>query len=154
MSSLPKHIVDTVRAKFEQAPHAAQFKMQCVPDDATLFKLQRMASGDCVICKRQHNNDNAYLRLTRSGALFFHCRRAPGRAGIELFKQDMSLAVGIGAAPWNHIPLHASIMDITDDARCLTYRHLAPQLKSLELGQGMLDICEQQPPSLLICGAK
>ncbi|GJJ75201.1 hypothetical protein EMPS_07559 [Entomortierella parvispora] len=137
VSSLPKHIVDAVRAKFEQTPHAAQFEMQCIPDRAMIFKLQRKTPGDCVVCDRKHEHENAYLKLTRSGAIFFHCHRAEGLKGLELFKQDISLASGIETS--SAVPRGLSCADIKDDARYLTYRLLSP-----------LPGDSQQPPSLLI----
>ncbi|KAF9900625.1 hypothetical protein EC991_007071, partial [Linnemannia zychae] len=47
-SCSPKYIVDAVRAKFEQTPHAAQFfDMQCVADRAMIFRLDRKIKGFC-----------------------------------------------------------------------------------------------------------
>ncbi|KAG0376617.1 hypothetical protein BGX24_007475 [Mortierella sp. AD032] len=47
-------------------------------------------------------------------------------------------------------PHGLSHVDILDDARFLTHHNLAPPLGHLQLGHGKLEICEQQPPSLLI----
>ncbi|KAF9908672.1 hypothetical protein EC991_009600 [Linnemannia zychae] len=69
-SSLPKHIVDAVRAKFEQTPYATQFfEMQCYTNRPMDFELRRQVKGHCVVCDREHDRDNAYLRLAESGAV-------------------------------------------------------------------------------------
>jgi hypothetical protein len=149
-SSLPRHIVDAVRAKFMQTPHATQFfDIQCVADCAMIFGLDRKAEGFCVVCKREHSRKNAYLELKKPGAIFMHCHRATdsARTSIELYKEDFVLAVDIKVAMTTQVPYGLPHADILDDAHFLTHNelHLAPPLESLKLGQGKLDIQEQQP---------
>ncbi|KAI1293446.1 hypothetical protein EDD11_008363 [Mortierella claussenii] len=75
-SSLPKHIVDTMRANFEQTPHATQFfEMHCYADRPMDFDLRRNVRGHCVVCEREHDRENAYLRLADSGTVFLNCYR-------------------------------------------------------------------------------
>ncbi|KAF8923776.1 hypothetical protein BGZ58_002534 [Dissophora ornata] len=149
-SSLPEWIVDAVRAKFMRTPYAAQFEMQCVTDRALIFKLERKAPGRCVVCNRDHDRENAFLKLTESGAVFLHCHRSSDLAGVEVCKRDCALEIGILTAESPHAPPGLVQADITDDARYLTHRHLAPQPEPLKLGRGKLEVCGQQPPSLLI----
>ncbi|KAF8932655.1 hypothetical protein BGZ47_011263, partial [Haplosporangium gracile] len=81
-SCLPKYIVNAVRAKFEQTPHAAQFfDMHCIADRAMIFRLDRKIKGFCEVCKREHSRENAYLELAESGAIFLNCHRSnsPGK---------------------------------------------------------------------------
>ncbi|KAF9899957.1 hypothetical protein EC991_008115 [Linnemannia zychae] len=81
-SSLPKHIVDAVRDKFEQTPHATQFfEMQCYADRPMDFELLRKVRGHCVVCEREHDRENAYLRLAECGAIYLKCYRSssPGK---------------------------------------------------------------------------
>lgn len=73
-SSLPKHIVDAVTAKFEQTEHAVQFfEMQVYIDRPMDFHLERKVQGYCIVCERGHDRENAFLRFVRSGAIFLHC---------------------------------------------------------------------------------
>ncbi|KAF9083814.1 hypothetical protein BGX23_011090 [Mortierella sp. AD031] len=149
-SAMPQQLVDTVKAKFIQTPQATQFEMHCKQDCAMIFRLERKAEGLCIVCKREHSRDNAYLRLAESGAIFFHCYRSTSLAGVEVCKRDFALAVDIEVAmalQTSHGLTHA---DILDDARFLTWHHLAPPPEHLQLGHGKLEIRGQQPPSLLV----
>ena len=90
-----------------------------------IFRLEREAEGLCIVCKREHSRDNAYLRLTESDAIFFHCRRSTSLAGVEVCKRDFALVVDIEAATAFQTPhglIHANILD---DARFLTQDRLA-----------------------------
>lgn len=150
-SSMPQQLVDTVKAKFMQTPHAIQFEMHSKQDCAMIFRLDRKAEGHCIICKREHDRDNAYLSLAKSGAIFFHCRRPTNPGGVEVCKRDFALAVDIEAAMALQTPHGLTRADILEDTQFLTWHHLAP-LKQLQLGHGKLETHGQQPPSLLIRG--
>ncbi|KAG0285367.1 hypothetical protein BGZ97_007830 [Linnemannia gamsii] len=149
-STMPQQLVDTVRAKFMQMPQATQFKMHCKQDCAMIFRLERISDGLCIVCKREHTRDNAYLRLAESGAIFFHCRRSCSPVGVEVRKRDLALAVDIEVAMALQTPRELTNVDILDDARFMPQDHLAPPSGHLQLGQGNLEIHRQQPPSLLI----
>ncbi|KAK3809698.1 MAG: origin of replication binding protein-domain-containing protein [Linnemannia elongata] len=150
-SSLPKYIVDAVRAKFEQTPYAAQFfEMQCYADRPMDFELRRRVQGPCAVCEREHGRENAYLRLAESGAIYLKCYRSTSPAGVEVCKRDLALAVDIEVAMALQTPHGLTHADILDDARFLTWHHLAPSPEHLQLGQGKLEIRGHQPPSLLI----
>ncbi|KAF9137686.1 hypothetical protein BG015_002644 [Linnemannia schmuckeri] len=149
-SCLPKHIVDAVRAKFEQTPHAAQFfEMQCYADRPMDFELLRKVQGHCVVCEREHDRENAYLRLAESGAIYLKCYRSSS-PGKEVYKRDYALAVEIEAAMALQARHGLTHVDISDDARCLTHFHLAPPHEPLKLEHGKLVKNVSQPPSLLI----
>ncbi|KAK3837960.1 MAG: origin of replication binding protein-domain-containing protein [Linnemannia elongata] len=151
-SSLPKHILDAVGAKFEQTPHATQFfEMQCYADRPMDFELLRKVQGHCVVCEREHGRENAYLRLAESGAIYLKYYRSSS-PGKEVCKCGFALAVEIEAAMALQTPRGLTYADILDDARFLTQDHLAPPPGHLQLGQGNLEIHRQQPPSLLIRG--
>ncbi|KAK3832366.1 MAG: hypothetical protein J3R72DRAFT_515406 [Linnemannia gamsii] len=138
-SCLPKHIVDAVRAKFEQTPHAAQFfDMQCVADRAMISRLDRKIKGFCEVCKRGHSRENAYLELAESGAIFLNCHRS-NSPGKQVCKRDFAFAVEIKAAAALQTPHGLTRADILEDTRFLTWRHL---------NSCILDT----PPSLLIRG--
>ncbi|KAK3834994.1 MAG: origin of replication binding protein-domain-containing protein [Linnemannia gamsii] len=94
-STMPQQLVDTVKAKFMQTPQATQFEMHCKQDCAMIFRLERKAEGHCIICKREHGRENAYLSLAKSGAIFFHCHRSCSPAGVEVCKRNLALAVEI-----------------------------------------------------------
>ncbi|KAF8930929.1 hypothetical protein BGZ47_000324 [Haplosporangium gracile] len=139
-SSLPKHIVDAVRAKFEQTPYATQFfEMQCYTNRPMDFELLRKVQGHYVVCGREHSRDNAYLRLADG----------PGK---EVCKRDFALAVAIEAAIALQTPRELTNVDFFDDARFLPHDRVAPPPGHLQLGQGNLEIQREQPPSLLIRG--
>ncbi|KAF9544600.1 hypothetical protein EC957_011815 [Mortierella hygrophila] len=149
-SCLPKHIVDAVRAKFEQTPHAAQFfEMQCYADSPMDFELLRKVQGHCVVCEREHDRENAYLRLAESGAIYLKCYRSSS-PGKEVCKRDFALAVEIEAAMALQARHGLTHVDIPDDARFLTHFHLAPPHEPLKLEHGKLVKNVSQPPSLLI----
>jgi hypothetical protein len=133
-SNMPKYIVDAVRAKFMQTPHATQFEMQCKQDRAMIFKLQRKCQGQCVICEREHSRDNAYLKLAISGAIFLHCHRSIS-LGVEVCKPDLALAIQI-ISQTPHKPLHADTV------------YNEQYLRHSMLGQGKFDPGKQ--PSLII----
>ncbi|KAK3814855.1 MAG: hypothetical protein JOS17DRAFT_839563 [Linnemannia elongata] len=141
-SAMPQQLVDTVKAKFMQTPQATQFEMHCKQDCAMIFGL-------CIVCKREHSRDIAYLRLTESGVIFFHCRRSTSLAGVEVCKRDFALAVDIEAVMALQTPHGLTHVDILDDARFLTQDRLAPP-EHLQLGHGKFEVHEQQPRSLLI----
>ncbi|KAF9535963.1 hypothetical protein EC957_001246, partial [Mortierella hygrophila] len=111
-SSMPQQLVDTVKAKFLQTPQATQFEMHCKQDRAMIFRLDRKAKGHCIDCKKEHDRDNAYLSLARSGAIFFHCRRSRRPAGVEVCKRDFVLAVDIEAAMALQTPRELTRADI------------------------------------------
>ncbi|KAF8930214.1 hypothetical protein BGZ47_000693 [Haplosporangium gracile] len=149
-SCLPKHIVDAVRAKFEQTPHAAQFfKMQCYADRPMDFELLRIVHGHCVVCEREHDRENAYLRLAESGTIYLKCYRSSS-PGKKVCKRDFALAVKIEAAMALQAHHGLTHVDIPDDARFLTHFHLAPPHEPLKLEHGKLVKNVSQPPSLLI----
>ncbi|KAF8928767.1 hypothetical protein BGZ47_001449, partial [Haplosporangium gracile] len=151
-SSLPKHILDAVRAKFEQTPHAIQFfEMQCYSDRPMDFELLRKVQGHCVVCEREHSRENAYLRLAETGAIYLKCYRSSS-PGKEVCKRDFALAVAIEAAMALQMPRELTDADILEDTRFLTWQHLGP-LKQLQLGHGKLETHGPQPRSLLIKGA-
>ncbi|KAF8922966.1 hypothetical protein BGZ58_003531, partial [Dissophora ornata] len=148
-SSLPKHIVDAVRAKFMQTSQAAQFKMRCVVDaQRTKFELDRVAPGHCVKCKRVHDKENAFLILSESGTIFLHCYRSTQK-GVSICNISVEVEADVALQTPHAAKIHA---DITDDARYLTHFpwSLAPQLEPLELEDGKLTKTIEQPPSLLI----
>ncbi|KAF9345766.1 hypothetical protein BGX26_002765 [Mortierella sp. AD094] len=72
--SLPQSIVDAVHSlfiEFERGAvqneliklgHVGQYKMQ-YDNNGTIFKLQRDHGGHCVLCKRENECDNGYLKL-------------------------------------------------------------------------------------------
>lgn len=47
--------------------------------------LNRTRSAMCGICKRSHDNDNAYITIADDGSLWFHCYRMPGKKNGQLF---------------------------------------------------------------------
>ncbi|KAF9176366.1 hypothetical protein BGZ50_000910, partial [Haplosporangium sp. Z 11] len=126
-SSMPKYIVDAVRAKFEKTLQATQFfEMQCVADRAMIFELRRKVQGHCSLQKRAHPE------------------------GVPVCKRDFALAVDIEVAAALQTHHGLSHADITDDARYLTSFHLAPPLEPLKLEHSKLVKNVNQPPSLLI----
>ncbi|KAG0059607.1 hypothetical protein BGZ90_004404 [Linnemannia elongata] len=149
-SCLPKHIVGAVRAKFEKTPHAAQFfEMQCYADRPMDFELLRKVQGHCVVCEREHDRENAYLRLAESGAIYLKYYRSSS-PGKEVYKRDFALTVKIEAAMALQARHGLTHVDISDDARFLTHFHLAPPHEPLKLEHGKLVKNFSQPPSLLI----
>jgi hypothetical protein len=146
---MPQQLVDTVEAKFMQMPQTTQFKMHCKQDCAMIFRLERKAEGHCIICKRVHGRENAYLSLAESGAIFFHCRRSTSLVGVEVCKRDFALAVDIEVAVALQTSHGLTCADILEYTRFLTWHHLALS-EYLQLGHGKLETHGQQPPSLLI----
>jgi len=41
----------------------------------SMILLKRKKAARCDLCERIHENENAYLRVTQHGEVFFHCRR-------------------------------------------------------------------------------
>ncbi|KAF9407786.1 hypothetical protein BGZ94_002559 [Podila epigama] len=151
-SDAPEHIVDAVRAKFIQTPHASQFELKCGIDSQGIrLDLRRTVSGHCVVCKREHNRENGFLSINQFDAISLHCYRSSSpEKGVEVCSRDFAVAVAIEAAIALQTNRGLSNIDITDDACFLTDYHLAPELKLLKLGRGKLVKSANQPPSLLI----
>lgn len=66
---------DIIHEIFNRSVYTDQYIL-ADSNNKTIFRLQRIKKGYCAICKREHNSDNAYLTLSRSGTVYFNCYRA------------------------------------------------------------------------------
>jgi len=87
-----------------------------------IIRLTRVSAGYCCICKREHDNENAYMRLNADGRLLFGCHRMGGKGCIQIGYLSGSENVKKSTAPCTQeVKLAKSIMrldDLVSKARC------------------------------------
>ncbi|KAF9149767.1 hypothetical protein BGX20_005901, partial [Mortierella sp. AD010] len=100
--SLLQHVFDAVHNIFTEFEHDTVQNKSIKPEDIgqymmqysnydMVFKLQRDHVGHCMMCKREHESDNGYLRLSEAtGEIDLCCYRWPrclrGRLGFTNYK--------------------------------------------------------------------
>ena len=89
-SDTPRYPVDKDFAKEQLHPDRAKEAMKLCPGPFRLSKvidnmiiLKRLKPSLCPTCQRNHEHENPYLTVSRSGSVFFHCRRTPGGQTVE-----------------------------------------------------------------------
>ncbi|KAG0003472.1 hypothetical protein BGZ79_000806, partial [Entomortierella chlamydospora] len=138
--------------------HVGQYNMQ-YDNNGMIFRLQRDHAGHCVLCKREHECDNGYLKLQITNCeVFLHCYRALDTKGMSIGRLPFESVVGAMTAVASQTPstvLHADTS--------YSYRHimgeetpmdefLAPPLEPLKFGNGKFEITRKHPPSIMLRG--
>lgn len=55
----------------------------------SLISLKRQKPAKCTLCNRIHENENAFLRVSRLGKVYFHCRRNDQQSRIVADVSDL-----------------------------------------------------------------
>ncbi|KAF8964309.1 hypothetical protein BGZ46_000793 [Entomortierella lignicola] len=85
--SLPRAVVIAVQDIFIQHKLANQYKMEEYRN-GVIFKLKRVCAGECEICTRTHDSENAYLKLGAAGRVYLTCHRVG--TSLEIGRLDFS----------------------------------------------------------------
>ncbi|KAK3811670.1 MAG: hypothetical protein J3R72DRAFT_530179 [Linnemannia gamsii] len=79
---LPQFVVDAVRDLFSKSVHGQAYQFELRYDGrGKLFKLLRERTGLCCICEREHESDNAFLVLKKTGTVYMRCHRSQHTGG-------------------------------------------------------------------------
>ncbi|KAF9344332.1 hypothetical protein BGX26_004516 [Mortierella sp. AD094] len=162
--SLLQHVFDAVHNIFTEFEHDAvqnksikpedigQYKMQYSNYGMT-FKLQRDHVGHCMMCKREHESDNGYLRLSETtGEIYLYCYRSLDTTGIPIGRLPFDLFVEVMIALCSTTPF---ILDgaATYNSQFVKHEFLSPPLEPLKLGNSKFEITKKQLPSLMLRSA-
>ncbi|KAG0347074.1 hypothetical protein BGZ54_005036, partial [Gamsiella multidivaricata] len=138
-SQIPQHIVKALQNEYMQYKHAGQYEMQ-YDGHGTIFKLQRVQAGQCDICERSHDRDNAYLKLGANGAIYLHCHRSYGTAGVRVGRLSFSLTLEIETLLYSQIASTLLDADMTYNAQFVKHEFLSPLSEPLKRRNGKFDI--------------
>ncbi|KAG0258755.1 hypothetical protein BGZ95_004879, partial [Linnemannia exigua] len=91
---LPQSVVDAVQALFFKQKYASQFEVK-YDGKGMQFRLQRIQKGECDICSRVHDSDNAFLKVGSTGRVSFHCYRLTNAASVNIGRLDFNQYVDV-----------------------------------------------------------
>ncbi|KAF9208403.1 hypothetical protein BGZ49_008891 [Haplosporangium sp. Z 27] len=144
--SLSQAVADAIQGIFVQYKHASQYKMIKYSGGMT-FKLKRDCAGQCDVCKRIHDRDNAFLKLGTAGGIYLHCHRSGGTgAAVEIGKLDFCQTIEAMARLPLGDPSVILNADTTYNERYVKHTYLSPP----KLSHRKSNIVQKQPPSLMI----
>ncbi|KAF9194651.1 hypothetical protein BGZ51_008582 [Haplosporangium sp. Z 767] len=132
-AKLSQSVVDAVQALFLKYKRANQLEFK-YDGKGMLFRLQRVQGGHCDICNREHEADNAFLKLGTTGFASLHCYR------VEVIRAVSPQAINVGTL------LDA---DTTYSSRFVKHEYLAPPRST----PFRTNTFRKQLPSLVISSA-
>jgi hypothetical protein len=126
---LPQSVVDAIQALFLKHKYASQFEVK-YDGKGMLFRLQRVQKGECDICSRVHESDNAFLKLGTAGRVSFHCYRSTNAASVKIGRLDFNQSVDVMATLCVQPPCGILDTDTTYSERYVKREYLTSSCNS------------------------